>query len=190
MSFNRLGWTCTFVDPLDPENFKNAINFKTKAIFIEVLANPGGVVVDLEAIVSIAKDGIPLIVDNTLATPYLCQPFHWGADLIVHSTTKFLSGHGTFLGGALVESGKFDWAQNEKFPTMTEPDPAYHGLTFAETFGDFGFTMKARAVGYVIPAVAAKCLLHHHRHGDPTSRMDRHIATPRPWLSSWMATRA
>ena len=148
VSFNRLGWTCTFVDPLDPENFKNAITPKTKAIFIEVLANPGGVVVDLEAIVSIAKDaGIPLIVDNTLATPYLCQPFHWGADLIVHSTTKFLSGHGTSLGGALVESGKFDWAQNEKFPTMTKPDPAYHGLTFAETFGDFGFTMKARAVG-------------------------------------------
>ena len=148
VSFNRLGWTCHFVDPLDPENFKNAITPKTKAIFIEVLANPGGVVVDLEAIVAVAKDaGIPLIVDNTLATPYLCQPFQWGADLIVHSTTKFLSGHGTSLGGALVESGQFNWAQNDKFPTMTEPDPAYHGLTFAETFGDFGFTMKARAVG-------------------------------------------
>ncbi|MEK9753170.1 MAG: O-acetylhomoserine aminocarboxypropyltransferase [Rhodospirillaceae bacterium] len=148
VSFKRLGWTCHFVDPKDPENFRKALTPKTKAIFIEVLANPGGVVVDLEAVAVIAKDaGIPLIVDNTLATPYLCQPFHWGADLIVHSTTKFLSGHGTSLGGALVESGHFDWAGSGKFPTMTEPDPAYHGLTFAETFGDFGFTMKARAVG-------------------------------------------
>jgi O-acetylhomoserine (thiol)-lyase len=148
VSFKRLGWTCHFVDPDDPENFRKALTPKTKAIFIEVLANPGGVIVDLEAVAGIAKDaGIPLIVDNTLATPYLCQPFHWGADLIVHSTTKFLSGHGTSLGGAIVESGKFDWAQNAKFPSMTEPDPAYHGLTFAETFGDFGFTMKTRAVG-------------------------------------------
>ena len=149
ISFKRLGWSCNFVDPTNPENFKAALTPKTKAIFIEVLANPGGVVVDLEAVANIAKGaGIPLLVDNTLATPYLCQPVPWGADLIVHSTTKFLSGHGTSLGGAIVESGKFDWAGNaEKFPTMTEPDPAYHGLTFAETFGDFGFTMKARAVG-------------------------------------------
>ena len=147
ISFKRLGWTCHFVDPRDPENFRRAITPKTKAIFIEVLANPGGVIVDLEAVAAIAHDaGIPLIVDNTLATPYLCRPFEWGADLIVHSTTKFLSGHGTSLGGALIESGKFDWARNDKFPTMTKPDPAYHGLTFYETFGDFGFTMKARAV--------------------------------------------
>ncbi|MBT6087612.1 MAG: O-acetylhomoserine aminocarboxypropyltransferase [Rhodospirillaceae bacterium] len=148
VSFERLGWHCNFVDPTDPENFRKALTPKCKAIFIEVLANPGGVIVDLEAVAAIAKDaGVPLIVDNTLATPYLCQPFHWGADLIVHSTTKFLSGHGTSMGGALVESGKFDWFQDGRFPTMTEPDPAYHGLTFAETFGDFGFTMKARAVG-------------------------------------------
>lgn len=148
ISFKRLGWTCRFVDPGDPENFRRALTPKTKAIFIEVLANPGGIVVDLEAVVGIARDaGIPLIVDNTLPTPYLCRPFEWGADLIVHSTTKFLSGHGTSIGGALVESGKFDWAKNGKFPTMTQPDPAYHGLTFYETFGDFGFTMKARAVG-------------------------------------------
>ena len=149
ISFKRLGWSCNFVDPTNPENFKAPLTPKTKAIFIEVLANPGGVVVDLEAVANIANGaGIPLLVDNTLATPYLCQPVPWGADLIVHSPTKFLSGHGTSLGGAIVESGKFDWAGNaEKFPTMTEPDPAYHGLTFAETFGDFGFTMKARAVG-------------------------------------------
>ena len=146
-SFKRLGWTCHFVDPTDPENFRRALTPKCKAIFIEVLANPGGIVLDLEAIVKIAQEaGIPLIVDNTMATPYLCRPMDWGADLIVHSTTKFLSGHGTSMGGALIESGKFDWAKDGKFPTMTEPDPAYHGLTFYETFGDFGFTMKARTV--------------------------------------------
>jgi len=180
VSFKRLGWQCNFVDPHDPENFRKALTPKTKAIFIEVLANPGGVVVDLEAVANIAKDaGIPLIVDNTLATPYLCQPFAWGADLIVHSTTKFLSGHGTSLGGAIVESGKFDWAQNDKFPTMTEPDPAYHGLTFAETFGDFGFTMKARAVGL---RDFGPCLSPQNAFYTITGmetlhlRMDRHIA--------------
>ncbi|MBM09973.1 MAG: O-acetylhomoserine aminocarboxypropyltransferase [Magnetovibrio sp.] len=148
-SFKRLGWTCNFVDMTNVENIKSSISVKTKAIFLEVLANPGGVVIDLEAVAKIANGaGIPLIVDNTLATPFLCQPFKWGADLVLHSTTKFLSGHGTSLGGAIVESGMFDWVGNaDKFPTMTEPDPAYHGLTFAETFGDFGFTMKARAVG-------------------------------------------
>ena len=148
-SFKRLGWNSHFVDMTNLDKIKNALTAKTKAIFLEGLANPGGVVIDLEAVANVAKDaGIPLIVDNTLATPYLCQPFKWGADLILHSTTKFLSGHGTSLGGAIIESGKFDWAGNaEKFPTMTEPDPAYHGLTFAETFGEFGFTMKARAVG-------------------------------------------
>ncbi|MBT4934704.1 MAG: O-acetylhomoserine aminocarboxypropyltransferase [Rhodospirillaceae bacterium] len=147
ISFEKLGWKCHFVDPTDPENFAAAITPKTKAIFLEVLANPGGIVVDLEAVAAIAKDaGIPLIVDNTMATPYLCRPFEWGADIIVHSTTKFLGGHGNSLGGAVIESGKFDWGQNDKFPSMTEPEPAYHGLTFYETFGDFGFTMKARAV--------------------------------------------
>ncbi len=147
VSFKRLGWTCHFVDPTDPENFRAAITPKTKAIFIEVLANPGGIVLDVEAIAAVAREaGIPLIVDNTMATPYLCRPFEWGADLIVHSTTKFMQGHGTSLGGAIVESGRFDWSKGAGFPTMTEPDPAYHGLTFYETFGDFGFTMRARAV--------------------------------------------
>ena len=150
ISFKRLGWHCNFVDCTTPENIKEAITPKTKAIFIEVLANPGGVVLDLEAITAIAKDaGIPLIVDNTLATPYLCRPIEWGADIICHSTTKFLQGHGTSMGGAIIESGNFDWTcakAGPGFPSMTEPDPAYHGLTFYETFGDFGFTMKARAV--------------------------------------------
>jgi len=146
-SFQKLGWKCHFADPTDPENFRKALTPKTKAIFLEVLANPGGIVVDLEAVSTIAQEaGIPLIVDNTMATPYLCRPFEWGADIIVHSATKFFGGHGNSLGGAVVESGKFDWAQNDKFPSMTQPEPAYHGLTFYETFGDFGFTMKARAV--------------------------------------------
>ena len=147
LSFKKLGWHCHFVDPLDPENFRRALTPRCKAIFVESLANPGGVVVDIAAIAAIAHDaGIPLIVDNTLATPFLCRPFEWGADIVTHSTTKFLGGHGNSMGGIVVESGKFDWAQNGKFPSMTEPEPAYHGLRFFENFGDFAFTTKARAV--------------------------------------------
>ena len=147
LSFKKLGWTCHFVDPLDPENFRRALTPKSKAIFLEVLANPGGIIVDLEAVAAIAHEaGIPVIVDNTMASPYLCQPFDWGADIVIHSTTKFLGGHGTSMGGVVVESGKFDWLASGKFPSMTEPEPAYHGLTFYETFGDFGFTTKARTV--------------------------------------------
>jgi O-acetylhomoserine (thiol)-lyase len=147
LSFKKLGWTCHFVDPHDPENFRRALTPRCKAIFVESLANPGGIVVDLEAIARVAHDaGIPLIVDNTLATPYLCQPIEWGADLVCHSTTKFLDGHGNSLGGVIVESGKFDWSADGKFPSLSEPEPAYHGLKFHENFGDFAFTMKARAV--------------------------------------------
>jgi O-acetylhomoserine (thiol)-lyase len=146
-SFKKLGWNCHFVDPRDPENFRKALTPRTKLIFLEELANPGGIVVDLEPVARIAREaGIPLIVDNTMASPWLCRPFEWGADIVIHSTTKFLSGHGTSMGGVVVESGDFDWGKNDKFPSMTKPDPAYHGLTFYETFGDFGFTMKARAV--------------------------------------------
>ncbi|MBB4286404.1 O-acetylhomoserine aminocarboxypropyltransferase [Roseospira goensis] len=147
LSFKKLGWTCHFVDPTDPENFRRALTERCKAIFLEVLANPGGIVVDLEAVAKIANEaGIPLIVDNTMATPYLCRPIEWGADIVTHSTTKFLSGHGNALGGAIVESGRFDWAKSDKFPSLAKPEPAYHGLTFYETFGDFAFTTKARAV--------------------------------------------
>ncbi|MEP1030164.1 MAG: PLP-dependent transferase, partial [Alphaproteobacteria bacterium] len=147
-SFKKLGWTCHFVDPT-PEEFQRALAAHpgAKCFFLEALANPGGLVVDLEPVAKIAHAaGIPLIVDNTLATPYLLRPFDWGADIVVHSTTKFLSGHANSMGGAVIESGKFDWAASGKFPGMCTPDPAYHGLTFHETFGDFGFTMKARAV--------------------------------------------
>jgi O-acetylhomoserine (thiol)-lyase len=146
-TFKKFGWKAHFVDPREPENFAAALTPRCKAIFVESLANPGGVIVDIEAIAAVAhKAGIPLIVDNTMATPYLCRPFEWGADLIVHSTTKFLCGHGNSMGGAVIESGKFDWAKSGKFPTMSGPDPAYHGLTFTETFGDFAYTMKTRAV--------------------------------------------
>jgi len=147
LSFRKLGWTCHFVDPIDPANFSRALTPRCKAIFVESLANPGGIVVDLQAVAAIAHDaGIPLIVDNTLATPYLCQPIAWGADLVVHSATKFLDGHGNALGGIIVESGRFDWSQGGRFPALTEPEPAYHGLRFYENFGDFAFTAKARAV--------------------------------------------
>ncbi len=180
VSFKRLGWNCTFVDMTTPNDIKAALTPETKAIFIEVLANPGGIVLDLEAIVEIANEAhIPLIVDNTLATPYLLRPIDWGADIITQSTTKFLSGHGTSLGGAVIESGKFDWAANGRFPTMTEPDPAYHGLTFYETFGDFAFTMKTRAVGLrdfgpcLSPANAFYTITGIE---SLPARMDRHIA--------------
>ena len=147
-SFKRFGWNVVFVDPADPAAFRAAITPRTKAIFIEVLANPGGIVVDIEPIAAIAREaGILLMVDNTMASPWLFRPFEWGADIVLHSTTKFLSGHGTSMGGVVVESGRFDWARNAaRYPGLTKPDPAYHGLTFAETFGDFGYTMKTRAV--------------------------------------------
>jgi len=149
-TFPRLGWHGTFVDPRNLDEVRAAITPRTRLIFTESLANPGGVVVDLEALAAIAhENGIPLVVDNTLATPYLWRPFEWGADIVVHSMTKFLSGHGTSLGGIVVESGKFDWAGGKaagKFPALTEPDPAYHGLDFYEQFGETAFSMKTRAV--------------------------------------------
>ncbi len=147
-SFRKFGWEATLVDPDEPENFRRAITPRTKAIFVESLANPGGSVVDLEAVATIAHDaGLLFIVDNTMASPYLCRPFAWGADLVVHSTTKFLSGHGNAMGGAVIDSGKVDWAKSAKFKALTEPEPAYHGLRFYETFGDLAFTVHGHAVG-------------------------------------------
>ena len=147
-TFKKFDWQADFVDVDDPETVRKALTPKTKAIFVESLANPGGVVSDLEALSAVAREAeIPLIVDNTMATPYLCQPFDWGADLVVHSTTKFLSGNGTSVGGGVVDSGGFDWAKSGRFPGLAEPEPAYHGLSFYETFGDMAFTMQAHAVG-------------------------------------------
>jgi O-acetylhomoserine (thiol)-lyase len=144
VSFRKLGINTVFVNPDDPENFRKAITEKTKAIFAETISNPLGNILDIEAVSKIAHEaGIPLIVDNTFATPYLCRPIEHGADIIVHSATKFICGHGTSIGGVIVESGKFPW-DNGKFPTMTEPSKGYHGVRFYETFGDFGYIMKAR----------------------------------------------
>jgi O-acetylhomoserine (thiol)-lyase len=146
-SFKRMDWHASFVDPDNPKNFAEALTPCTKALFIENLANPGGVVLDLEPIAAIAKRaGIPLIVDNTLATPYLARPIDWGADIIVHSATKFLGGHGNSMGGIIVDSGKFDWGRTDKFPHLTGPIESYHGLKFYETFGDMAFAVACRAV--------------------------------------------
>ena len=146
-SFKRMGWTGHLVDPDDPENFRKALTPKCKAIFIENLANTGGIV-DTEAVADIAHEAkVPLIVDNTLATPYLWQPFESGADIIVHSATKFLGGHGNSIGGLIVEGGRFDWNASGKYPALTEPSPSYHGLKFYETFGNLGFATACRAVG-------------------------------------------
>ncbi len=144
VNFKKLGIDSTLVDPDDPGNFRRALKPNTKAIFSETLGNPAINIVDLAAVAAIAREaGIPFIVDNTAASPYLCQPIAHGADIVVHSATKYLGGHGTTMGGVVVESGKFPW-DNGKFPSMTEPSVGYHGVKFYETFGDFGFTMKAR----------------------------------------------
>ena len=146
-SYRKFGWNAVFVDTDNPEAFRKAVTEKTRAIFIENLANPGGVVVDLEAIAKVADEaGVPLVVDNTMATPFLCQPFEWGADLVVHSTTKFLSGQGNAVGGVVIDSGKLPWLGNSKFPSLSTPSPEYNGLTFAETFGDLAYTMYSHAI--------------------------------------------
>jgi O-acetylhomoserine (thiol)-lyase len=135
----------TWVDPDDPSAWRGAVQANTKAFFGETIGNPAGNVLDIEAVASIAHDHeLPLIVDNTFATPYLCRPIEWGADIVIHSATKFIGGHGTSIGGVVVESGEFDWS-NGRFPVIAEPSPAYHGLQFHETFGTYGYLMKLRA---------------------------------------------
>lgn len=144
VTFRRMGIDTTFVDPDDIAAFAAAITPQTKALYAETLGNPLINVLDIEAVADVAVDaGLPLVVDNTFPTPYLCRPFDFGADIVVHSATKFIGGHGTTMGGVVVESGKFPW-DNGKFPMMMEPSAGYHGVRFYETFGDFGFTMKAR----------------------------------------------
>ncbi len=144
VTFRKLGIITRFVDPHDPENFRQAINPRTKVVYAETLGNPVGNVLDIEAVAAVAHEaGLPLMIDSTMATPWLCRPFDFGADIIVHSATKFIGGHGTALGGVVVESGTFPW-DNGNFPAMTEPSEGYHGVRFFETFGDFGYTMKAR----------------------------------------------
>ena len=147
-TIKRFGWSAKFVDFDDFEAIKNSIDEDTQAIFCEAIANPGGYITDLDRVAEIAeKAGIPLIVDNTSATPYLCRPIDHGATIIVHSTTKYLTGNGTVTGGCVVDSGKFDWTMSGKFPSLSEPEPAYHGLKFAETFGEMAFTFHGIAIG-------------------------------------------
>ncbi len=144
VTFSQFGIDTTFVDPDEPENFRRALRPETRALFAETIGNPQLNVLDIEAVAGVAREaGIPLIVDNTLASPFLCRPIEHGADIVVHSATKYLGGHGTTMGGVIVESGRFPW-DNGKFPEMVEPSRGYHGVRFYETFGDFGFTMKAR----------------------------------------------
>ena len=139
------GLTTTFVDPSDPENFEKAIQPNTKLLYAETLGNPNSDVIDLEAISEIAhKHGIPFIVDNTFATPYLLRPIEHGADIVVHSATKFIGGHGTVMGGVVIDGGKFDWAQNDKFPGLSKPNPSYHGVVFTEACGNIAYIMKLR----------------------------------------------
>ncbi|AZP03489.1 O-acetylhomoserine aminocarboxypropyltransferase/cysteine synthase family protein [Jeotgalibaca ciconiae] len=144
-TFKNYGVDVSIVNTKDLQNVENAIQENTKAIFIETIGNPEGNVEDIEALADIAhKNGIPLIVDNTFATPYLCRPIEFGADIIVHSATKFIGGHGTSIGGVIVESGKFDWKQNDKFKGLSEPDDSYHGMIFADVFGPGAFVTKIR----------------------------------------------
>src|SRR5690349_23130134 len=144
VSFRRIGINVKFVEPDDPENFRKAITPRTRALYGETIANPRMNILDIARVANIAHEaGVPLVIDNTMASPYLCRPIEHGADIVIHSVTKYLGGHGTTMGGILVESGKFDWG-NGKFPQMTTPSRGYHGVIFHETFGDFGFTMKAR----------------------------------------------
>ncbi|MDO5705192.1 MAG: O-acetylhomoserine aminocarboxypropyltransferase/cysteine synthase [Paracoccus sp. (in: a-proteobacteria)] len=147
-TIRRFGWSCKFVDFDDTDALRAAIDDDTRAIFCESISNPGGYVTDIPAVADIANAaGIPLIVDNTLATPYLCKPIEMGATLVVHSLTKYMTGNGTVMGGVVVDSGTFDWSASDRFPSLSQPEPAYHGLKFHETFGNLAFTFHGIAIG-------------------------------------------
>lgn len=147
-SFKSFGWNVKWADIDDVESFERAVSPKTKAIFIESIANPGGVVTDIEAIAAVAKRaGVPLIVDNTLATPYLCKPLDHGADIVLHSMTKFIGGHGNSIGGMIVDGGKFNWMASDRYPMLSQPRPEYNGMVLGETFGNFAFAIACRVLG-------------------------------------------
>ena len=179
-TIRRFGWSAKFVDLDDLDALRDAIDGDTRAVFCESVANPGGYVTDIPAVAEIAHEaGVPLIVDNTSATPWLCRPIEQGADLVVHSTTKYLTGNGTVTGGCVVDSGRFDWSGSDKFPSLSQPEPAYHGLVFHETFGPMAFTFHGIAVGLrdlgmtMSPTTAFQTLL-----GMETLslRMERHVS--------------
>ena len=147
-SFKAFGWSVKWADIDDIASFEQAIGPKTKAIFIESIANPGGAVTDIEAVAAVAKRaGVPLIVDNTLATPYLCRPFEHGADIVVHSMTKFIGGHGNSIGGIIVDGGKFNWMASDRYPVLSAPRPEYNNMVLGETFGNFAFAIACRVLG-------------------------------------------
>ena len=179
-TIKRFGWSCTFVDFDDLKAVEAAIDDNTRAVFCESIANPGGYITDLDAIAKISdKHMIPLIVDNTSATPYLCRPIEHGATIVVHSTTKYLTGNGTVTGGAVVDSGKFDWAKSGKFPSLTEPESAYHGLVFYPTLGAMAFTFHSIAIGLRDLGMTMNPQgAHYTLMGIETLslRMDRHVA--------------
>lgn len=188
-TIRRFGWSARFVDFDDLEALEAAVDENTRAIFCESISNPGGYVTDIPAVAKVAdKVGLPLIVDNTSATPYLCRPIEMGATLVVHSTTKYLTGNGTVTGGAVVDSGRFDWSASGKFPSLSDPEPAYHGLKFHETFGPLAFTFHSIAVGLrdlgmtMNPQAAHYTLL-----GIETLslRMERHVANARR-IAEWL----
>jgi O-acetylhomoserine (thiol)-lyase len=189
VSLRRLGIETTFVPPDDVEAFRAAIRPETKAVYTEVISNPSGIVADLTALADVAHSaGVPLVVDATLSTPYLCRPFEYGVDIVVHSATKFIGGHGTSLGGVVVDSGRFDWG-NGHFPTMTEPVASYGGLKFWDNFGEYGFCTKLRVeglrnLGGVLSPFNAFLLLH----GMETLplRMDAHVANAQT-VAEWLA---
>ncbi len=188
VTLRKLGIETTFVAPDKPHEFAAAIRPNTKLLFTEIIGNPGGVVADLEALAEIARRaGVPLCVDSTFATPYLCRPLDWGADLVIHSATKFLGGHGTTIGGVVVESGRFDWA-NGRFPGMTEPVPSYNNLRFFENFGEYAFCTKLRVeqlrdIGACLAPFNAFLLLQ----GIETlpQRMEEHVANARA-VAEWL----
>lgn len=147
ISFRKFGYDVTFVEPDDPENFRKAITPKTKAVYGETISNPRGNVLDIAAVAKVAHDAnLPLVIDNTFASPYLCRPIEHGADIVVHSLTKFIGGHGTSIGGIIVDAGKFDWSKSAH-PQLNQPSPAYHGMNFSETFGAIAFILRARVEG-------------------------------------------
>ncbi len=188
-TIRKFGWSCTYVDFDDLDALEAAIDENTQAVFCESIANPGGYITDLPAVAAVAdKAGIPLIVDNTSATPYLCRPIEHGATLVIHSTTKYLTGNGTVTGGVIVDSGKFDWSASDKFPSLSEPEPAYHGIKFHEALGPMAFTFYGIAIGLrdlgmtMNPQGAHYTLL-----GIETLslRMDKHVANAKK-VAAWL----
>jgi O-acetylhomoserine (thiol)-lyase len=189
-TFPQFGWQTRFVDPRDPQNFADAIDDGTRAVFMESASNPDGIVADMQAIADIAHaHHVPVVVDNTLPSPALCQPIRFGADLVTHSLTKYIGGQGNSIGGIIVEAGNFDWGASAKYPLMTEPTSAYHGLRFWETFGNLAFTVRSKAIGLrdMGPALSPmNAFLLLQGLETLSLRMERHVANA-DRVAAWLA---